>query len=190
MKLRLTALLALCFGLLVWAVPASAGGWASVHVDSVPTEIFVDEPVTFGFRVLQHDVTPIDIVGVYFEAVNRETLDKLKVEATQEGETGHYTVEVNFPSAGPWKSIINPGGFQGTALATLTVLPAGGASLSPNAFPEQQAHPVAIHGGTCEQLAEPEHELSATGPLMDKVDGAESQAAWVGAETANVVAIS
>ena len=42
MKSRIIALATLCFGLLVWAVPASAGGYASVHVDSVPVEIFVD----------------------------------------------------------------------------------------------------------------------------------------------------
>jgi plastocyanin len=190
MKARIAALATLCFGLLVWAVPASAGGYASVHMVAMPAEIVEDTPVTFRFSVLQHDVTLINLDHVYLQAVNRETLDELKVDALPESDVGHYSVEVNFPSAGSWKSVIVPEPFQGTALATINVLPAGGASLSPNAFPEPQAHPVAIHGGTCEQLAEPEHELSATGPLMDKVDGAESQAAWVGAETANVVAIS
>jgi plastocyanin len=190
MKLRLASLVTLCFGLLILAVPASAGGFASVHVDSSPNEIFVDSPVTFTFHVLQHDVTPINLDHVYFESVNRETLDDLKVEAAQEGDVGHYSVDVNFPSAGSWKSVITIEPFEGTSLPTLNVLPAGGASLSPNAFPEPQAHPVAIHVGTCEQLAEPEHDLNETGPLTDKEDGAEADAAWVGSETAKVVGIS
>src|SRR5262245_16499133 len=46
MKIRLAALAALCLGLVVWAIPASAGGWAVVHLDAVPSQVFAGKPVT------------------------------------------------------------------------------------------------------------------------------------------------
>lgn len=164
MKLRILALSVLCFGLLMWAVSASAGGWAVVHLDAMPSQIYAGSPVTLRFLVKQHDVTPINVDRAYLEATNRETGDTLKLDATQDGDIGHYMVDVTFPSAGPWKWSITPQPFEATSFATLNVLStATSANLSPNGFPEPFVHPAAIRGGGCGSEADDAYPLNDAG---------------------------
>src|SRR4051794_17077668 len=81
MRIRIVALAALCLGMLVWAIPASAGGWAVVHLDAVPSQVFAGTPVKLTFLVKQHDVTPVNVDRAYLEATNRETGEKLNIDA-------------------------------------------------------------------------------------------------------------
>ena len=120
-----------------------------------------------------------------------ETLDELKVEAVQVGEVGRYSVDVNFPSAGSWKSVINIERIPRNSPANAERPPRGRRKPRSQVHSlSRPAHPVAIHGGTCDKLAEPEQDLGETGPLKGKEDGEEADSAWIGAETANVVGIS
>ncbi|RPI90695.1 MAG: hypothetical protein EHM40_17685, partial [Chloroflexi bacterium] len=44
---------------LVFAIPAFAGGWAVITLDELPGAVVAGEPLTVGFTVLQHGITPM-----------------------------------------------------------------------------------------------------------------------------------
>lgn len=101
--LMITALAAL------WVAPALAGGWAVVTLDTLPAEIIAGEPLTIGFMVRQHGVTPLGglnaSVGLQQDGSSHVQL----IPAVEEGESGHYTATLNFPTAGTWHWSINSG---------------------------------------------------------------------------------
>jgi plastocyanin len=191
MKLRIGAVAVFCFGLLIWAVPASAGGWASVKLDSAPGQVYAGTPVSIGFLVLQHDVTPLTVDRAYLEATNRETGEELNVDAHHDGDVGHFMVDVTFPSAGPWKWKITPEPFEGTSFATLNVLPTStSANLSPEGFPEPFVHPAAIRIGNCQQDIDDVFPLNDAGSGKASDGKAKSMGDWIGSERTQVVGSS
>lgn len=147
---------------LATAAPASAGGWAVVHLDAEPANVVAGVPVRIGFTVLQHDVTPVDIedfgpgAAVTLEAQHRGTAELYRATAVQDGAVGHYVVEAVFPRAGEWKWSIVPGPFAGTSFETLTVL-AAPAATSPGAAANR---PSQIAAGTCAARGEVVHTLA------------------------------
>src|SRR3712207_2253271 len=86
--------------MLVLTAPALAGGWAVVTLDALPEEPRAGETLRLGFMVRQHGVRPADFVEPFLAATNKETGETLRVDARQEGATGHYVVEVTFPREG------------------------------------------------------------------------------------------
>jgi plastocyanin len=191
MRPRILALTALCVGLLAWAVPASAGGWASVKLDSAPGQVYAGAPVTIQFMVKQHDVTPINVDHAYLEATNRETGDALNVDAHQDGEVGHYIVDVTFPSAGPWKWKITPEPFEGTSFATLNVLPASTSpNVGPSGYPEPFVHPAAIRGGSCGTDVDDVFSLNDAGSGKMTDGKAMTPGDWIGSSRDRVVGSS
>jgi hypothetical protein len=88
--------------MLAMSVTASAGGWATVEMEKPVTRVEVDEEMTLDFMLLQHGVTPTDWTKTYFEATNAETGEMMRVDATPGSETGRWTVDVTFASAGTW----------------------------------------------------------------------------------------
>jgi hypothetical protein len=140
------------FGLVVLAMlalaaPALAGGWAIVTLDSLPRELRAGENIQLGFMVLQHGKTPTnrDLDGnpltPVLKAIKQagagttaaKTAETIHVAARQQGATGHYVVDVVFPSDGSWAWQIevptyfvqdSPGGQNAAIFAPLTVLPA------------------------------------------------------------------
>jgi hypothetical protein len=147
----------LAIGLLLALVPAVlAGGWAVITLDEMPGEVRAGEPWTVGFTVLQHGQTPVHILddGTPIEArliaTNPATGERVNVIAEPTGESGHFTVEITFPSEGEWTWTISPAPLVGeTQFEPLTVLPASlvvpdnsKASVAPEAAPSSIDEPV------------------------------------------------
>ncbi len=88
--------------MLALTATATAGGWATVEMDKPVTRVEVDEEMTLDFMLLQHGETPTDWTTTYFEATNAETGETMRVDATPGTETGRWTVDVVFTSAGTW----------------------------------------------------------------------------------------
>lgn len=100
-RTRISLVLAI-FLALVLAVPAFAGGWAVITLDELPSDVVAGKPLTIGFTVLQHgktpmaDLSPIIVANLYKD-------EEFKVFAEPEGEPGHYTATLTFPTEGDWQ---------------------------------------------------------------------------------------
>lgn len=95
--LGLTLILSLAF-----AVPVFAGGWAVITLDEVPTGVVAGEPLTVGFTVLQHGQTPMTGLAPTISAALYQEA-KLVADAEPDGEPGHYTATLTFPTDGNWE---------------------------------------------------------------------------------------
>lgn len=121
--------------LLALAAPARAGGWAVVTLDALPREVYAAQPLSLGFMVRQHGRTPISNVAPLVLATRVDLAGPaadaaaLRVAARQQGQEGHFVVDLVFPSAGVWAWKIAPEPFGPTELGQLTVL----ASAAPGA---------------------------------------------------------
>jgi hypothetical protein len=125
--------------LLVLAAPALAGGWAVITLDALPQDVRAGQPFQVGFVVRQHGRTPtnIDLNGRPLVPIVRATLqgeaNTLRFEAHQQGDTGHYAVDITLPAAGAWDwsieaptfyvQTIEQGNQSSARFAPLTVLP-------------------------------------------------------------------
>jgi hypothetical protein len=85
---------------LLLATAASAGGWAVVTLDSMPTGIIVDQPVSVGFTIRQHGITPLRSDGVRVRGVHEDG-DSFVIKAKHD-EAGHYNASLTFERAGKW----------------------------------------------------------------------------------------
>lgn len=119
--------IALLFGILLLlgtSLPAWAGGWAEVKVDSLPSEIRAGSEIVIGFTVLQHGVTPVNDATPTLIAHQPSTGESLNIVGIPTGEGGHYLATLTFPSAGQWEWEIIPLPFGGRVeMEGLTVLP-------------------------------------------------------------------
>jgi hypothetical protein len=159
--------------MLALAVPALAGGWAVVTLDALPREVRAGESFQLGFMVLQHGKTPTNkdldgnplkpvltgrrqatavspddrllIFGAAPAYAADNAADSIRAEARQQGPTGHYVVDLVFPSDGMWDWQItlptyyvqdSPSGSNAAVFAPLTVLPAGAPAAAPAPTPE------------------------------------------------------
>ena len=95
-SLGLALLLALGF-----AFPAFAGGWAVITLDELPTDVVAGKPLTIGFVVRQHGITPMSGLDPIVTATLQKT-SNLVVKAESDGAPGHYTATLTFPKAGDW----------------------------------------------------------------------------------------
>ena len=86
---------------LVIAFPAFAGGWAVITLDELPTDVIAGEPLTIGFVVRQHGVTPMSGLYPIIKATLQKT-ENLVVQAEPKGAPGHYTATLTFPKSGDW----------------------------------------------------------------------------------------
>ena len=108
---------------LALVVPAFAGGWTTVALDTLPTDTHAGTPLTLGFMVRQHGVTPISNVSPVLTARNAATGETFQAAARQEGPVGHFVVELTFPSGGDWRWSITPQPFPEVELGGVTILP-------------------------------------------------------------------
>lgn len=112
----LRPILLLAASALVLAGTASAGGWATVKLSSVPKGLSAGEPWIVEITVLQHGQTPIDglkpTVRIRKVATARTTNGSVRsvkrgawrTFATRPtARTGVYRARVVFPSAGTWR---------------------------------------------------------------------------------------
>lgn len=87
---------------LIFVVPAYAGGWAVITLDELPSNVVAGEPLKIGFTVLQHGKTPMSGLTPTITA-NLDKEAEFVVSAEPEGESGHYTATLNFPTEGEWQ---------------------------------------------------------------------------------------
>ena len=128
----------LMVALVGFVVPAFAGGWATIEVDSLPASIQAGETARIEFTILQHGKTPVHTL--YWDG--REALltpivmvtladTTLEFEAQPAKELGHWFVDVTLPEAGEWEWSIEPKPLGGvTQLEPLSVQPAAKAALA------------------------------------------------------------
>lgn len=126
--------------LLALAAPALAGGWAVITLDALPQDVRAGQPFQIGFVVRQHGRTPtnIDLDGRPLVPIVRAIMQgeskALHFEARQQGDTGHYVVDITLPNAGTWDwsieaptfyvQTIEQGNQSSARFAPLAVLPA------------------------------------------------------------------
>jgi hypothetical protein len=88
---------------LVLAATAFAGGWANAVMDTPPDDpAGPNEPVTLGFTLMQHGVTPVDWGNPQILLTNADTGEQITVAAHPDGAVGHWVAEVTLPSTGSW----------------------------------------------------------------------------------------
>lgn len=124
---------------LILAATAFAGGWANAVMDPPPDDPpGTTEPVTLGFTLMQHGVTPVDWGNAQVVLTNAETGQEIVAPATPSGPTGHWTAEVMLPADGSWSYQVRHdleitlmgaqpivvGGAQAAAAGTATLSPA------------------------------------------------------------------
>lgn len=122
MSRRTVAILLLVGVLITSALPALAGGWASVRV--VSQEVDPDDPLhwTITVLVLQHDVTPLD-TGVTAEFTLGETGATVSADGVATGTSGEYRLDIVFPVSGMWAWAATPVGFQRTSMSSIAAGP-------------------------------------------------------------------
>jgi hypothetical protein len=127
-SLRVVALGAalLCAAMIPLAV--SAGGWAVVTLDAMPT-VVAGQETTIGFTLRQHGNTLL--AGMESEIVfqNRDTGERRTFPAPDAGPQGHYAARVTLP-AGTWTWTVNA--FGAHPMPPLTVTDAAPASARPS----------------------------------------------------------
>ncbi len=125
---------------------ASAGGWASVQVDPLPTGIDAEETWRTEITVLQHGVTPLDGLSPVVTIGNDQSGASHRFTASSTGETGVYRAEVVFPEAGQWDVHVQSGFWgEGTLTfgpVTIGAPPAG--VTNPGSFPVVPAAVIAL----------------------------------------------
>ncbi len=94
--------------LLLAAVPALAGGWATVGLDSTPAGAAAGKPWNVDITVLQHGTTPVDGVTPFVKIISSAGVTK-EFAATPTDKPGVYRAAVVFPSAGTWTYEVDDG---------------------------------------------------------------------------------
>lgn len=102
----------------------SAGGWAVASVDAIPAPRAGATEVV-GFTILQHGVTPVDLLAEPGNEVGIELVEAdgsvAYFPAVSEGAIGHYVATVVFEDAGDHEWSIRMGWFGSQALGTVSV---------------------------------------------------------------------
>jgi hypothetical protein len=78
-----------------------AGGWAVITLDELPSDVVAGEPLTIGFTVLQHGITPMTDIDPTVTA-ELSGSEKIVVRAEPQGDPGHYVAALTFPKEGNW----------------------------------------------------------------------------------------
>ena len=88
---------------LILAATAFAGGWANAVMDTPPDDpAGPNAPITLGFTLMQHGVTPVDWGIAQIVLTNAETGEQIVADAAPSGATGHWAATVTLPTAGSW----------------------------------------------------------------------------------------
>jgi hypothetical protein len=92
---------------LLFAAPASAGGWATAQL-APPEDIRAGDTWTATITILQHGVTPLDGVKPKLIVSDGKTV-KIPVTARWTGKPGKYEAKVRIPHAGTWHYAVYDG---------------------------------------------------------------------------------
>ncbi|HYN64399.1 MAG TPA: hypothetical protein VES36_07340, partial [Candidatus Limnocylindrales bacterium] len=76
---------------LILATSALAGGWANAIMDTPPDDPGgPNQPITIGFTLLQHGVTPVDWGAAKIVLTNAATGQSVTADASPQGKVGHW----------------------------------------------------------------------------------------------------
>jgi hypothetical protein len=110
-------------GLLSIIGPAhvAAGGWAITSLDPFEQPV-AGRPITIGFTILQHGVTPVEVEGAGIRVFQTGTPGEF-FPAVHDGDArvGHYTARVVFPREGTFSWIVEQGLFEPQELGQITI---------------------------------------------------------------------
>ena len=131
MRTLFTALAAVAA--LALAGTAAAGGWATVGLSSLPTDIDAGKSWNVQLTVLQHGQTPLVGVQPTLTIRNVDTGATRTFEATPTETAGVYAVKVVFPTPGNWAYEVYDGfseygGAQTHTFKAVTIGGSGGSS--------------------------------------------------------------
>lgn len=127
MLLGLVAAVALLVAL---AAPVAAGGWAVTTFESVPAEFEAGTTYQLDYSIRQHGQRLVDLEDTSIRIWNPETGEEHVFAGQSTGETGYYTAEVTFPTAGEWQWEVIQGWFGPQGLGSLDVAESGAVSAS------------------------------------------------------------
>ena len=114
--------------MLLWVVPAGAGGWVSITLDALPGPATAGEPLTISFMVRQHGQTPTDWAEPEIHIRSLATGENAMFLAEPTGKLGQYSAQVIFPEQGEFEWYVSATPFpQQLELPTISV---AGAPLS------------------------------------------------------------
>ena len=120
-------LLGLALAGLLLPAAATAGGFATVQLSSLPAGTDAGGTWTPTMTILQHGVTPLDglqpAVRITDEAGQIQSFT-----ARPAGEPGTYVADVRFPTAGTWRYEIWDGFSQTHTYSPVTIGDGGGGS--------------------------------------------------------------
>lgn len=101
------------------------GGWATITVEDLPTQLVAGRPVTLTFMVRQHGITPLNGLDPTLQAVaaNGGGGGVVTAHATAATGSGRYRVTFTVPTPGAWSVTINSGfGASRVTLEPLTAI--------------------------------------------------------------------
>jgi len=99
----------------------AAGGWAITSLDPFEQPV-AGQPVTIGFTILQHGVTPVEVAGAGIRVFqNGTTGEFFPALHDGDGRVGHYTARVVFPREGTFTWLVEQGGFEPQQLGQITI---------------------------------------------------------------------
>jgi hypothetical protein len=110
-------------GLLSIIGPAhvAAGGWAMTSLDLFEQPV-AGQPITIGFTILQHGVTPVQVDGAGIRVFQKGTTGEFFPAVHDgEGRVGHYTARVVFPRDGTFAWQVEQGWFGPQELGDITI---------------------------------------------------------------------
>ena len=84
---------------------ASAGGWATVGLDPLPTGVGPGDTWKTNMTILQHGRTPLTGLTPTITITLEDTGLTKEFVATETDAPGVYQASVVFPEAGPWRII-------------------------------------------------------------------------------------
>ena len=116
----------------VLAPAATAGGWATVGLGSLPPDdLKAGSTWAVDLTILQHAKTPLDGVQPRITLLDENGAVGGSFPATPTGKPGVYHAEVRFPAAGTWRYEIHDGFSQTHTFKPVEVGPAS----APTSFP-------------------------------------------------------
>lgn len=90
-------------GLFASVGSAQAGGWATLTLSELPTEVVAERPFTIEFSVRQHGKTMLADLEAMVTAVHPASGTKVEVRAEDAAEKGFYTATLTLPQSGEWQ---------------------------------------------------------------------------------------
>jgi hypothetical protein len=90
---------------LVASATASAGGWATVGMDPLPTGVGPGDTWNTNLTILQHGQTPLTGLSPTITITLADTGTSKTFGATETEEPGVYRASVVFPEAGSWRIV-------------------------------------------------------------------------------------